>query len=463
VVAWWANVSIGSWSDFNIFTPEILPEFAFETQLPTDYSNAVGTAALAASEDGFFVGIFNMMKSDGDTSDTNIFIKKFDNAGNTLINDMRINSDTLDNCKIVDVLIDDTNDIIFVSWYTEGDIIFEERDFYTRQLDFNLNPLTNDILIFENIDSTAVSIPRIARMSGDRIFAVWSREYYASQKEVIGTYFNFDGSNQVGPFTVNTYSSNGDFDYPNITSVVGGGVFVVWSAEFAQYEGSIWGRRFDTNGQPIDTVEVLLTVPDINGDGYSELQNVGSIYQNEQTSDYILIWNQKLHYPSPNFMVSCRFLNSDIQPISDTIRVSDMEGSVEFPKAAFISDDSVFTVWSGYYNIYYEFDVFGKIAVRPVTKIENNSQISPDQIALNVYPNPFNERISISFTLSYPQNIKLDIYDILGRKLAQLTDTVLQPGIHKALWEANNYDSGIYFIRLSSSEYKFVRKITLLK
>jgi len=403
------------------------------------------------------------MKSDGDTSNTNIYIKKFDNAGNTLINDTRINSDTLDNCKIVDVLIDDTSDIIFVSWYTEGDIIFEEREFYLRQLDFNLDPLTNDILFYENSDSTNVDLPKIARLSDDKIFALWSREYYGSQREVIGTYFNLDGSNQVTPFLVNTYSASGNFNLPQIASTAGGGIFAVWSAEFAQYEASIWGRRYDPNGQPLDPVEILLTVPDINGDGYSELQNVSAIYQYEQTGDYLLIWAQKQHYPSPDFMISCRFLNSDIQPISDTVRVSDMEGSIEIPKAAFISNDTVFAVWSGYYNINYEFDVFGKIIARPETEIKENELLLPENQLISVYPNPFNAKTIIEYALSAKERVRIDIYDVLGRSITLLVDSELSAGYHQVSWDASGQSSGIYFARIAFNGNSSYKKMMLIK
>jgi|GEM_PF-5311059 len=66
------------------------------------------------------------------------------------------------------------------------------------------------------------------------------------------------------------------------------------------------------------------------------------------------------------------------------------------------------------------------------------------------YPNPFNSSTEISFTLGRAGTVRLEIFDLLGRKVVTLVDGNLPPGLHRSHWEATGYPSGIYFCRLSA-------------
>jgi len=64
------------------------------------------------------------------------------------------------------------------------------------------------------------------------------------------------------------------------------------------------------------------------------------------------------------------------------------------------------------------------------------------------YPNPFNPTTEISYQLSENSTVSLDIYDILGRKVAVLANGVMAAGRHSITWNAQNAASGTYFARL---------------
>jgi sugar lactone lactonase YvrE len=82
---------------------------------------------------------------------------------------------------------------------------------------------------------------------------------------------------------------------------------------------------------------------------------------------------------------------------------------------------------------------------------------------LRNYPNPFNAYTVIEFSLDVPQNVILEIYDILGRRIETLSNSDYQAGTHRVTWETNDTPSGIYYCRIGSNENVLVRKITLLK
>jgi hypothetical protein len=81
----------------------------------------------------------------------------------------------------------------------------------------------------------------------------------------------------------------------------------------------------------------------------------------------------------------------------------------------------------------------------------------------NVYPNPFNPNIKISFCLPLEAHITLDIYDLLGRKIETIKDETQKAGYYQVTWNADNVPSGVYFVRLKASEFSQIKKITLLK
>ncbi len=60
-------------------------------------------------------------------------------------------------------------------------------------------------------------------------------------------------------------------------------------------------------------------------------------------------------------------------------------------------------------------------------------------------------------------DVKLIIYDILGREVANLVNEELNPGTYEVEWDASNYSSGIYFYTLTAGDYKETRKMVLIK
>ena len=79
------------------------------------------------------------------------------------------------------------------------------------------------------------------------------------------------------------------------------------------------------------------------------------------------------------------------------------------------------------------------------------------------YPNPFNPATIISFSIPDFGLTTITAYDIRGRQLAILTSQFLEPGYYSAKWNASQYPSGIYFIKMVSGQYIKIRKVMLVK
>lgn len=103
------------------------------------------------------------------------------------------------------------------------------------------------------------------------------------------------------------------------------------------------------------------------------------------------------------------------------------------------------------------------IGIRP------NSTMVPVRYNLyQNYPNPFNPATKIKFDIpsnvrTKMSNVKLAVYDILGKEISVLIDSDLSPGAYEFQFDGTNYASGIYFYRLESGSIILSRRMVILK
>ncbi len=70
----------------------------------------------------------------------------------------------------------------------------------------------------------------------------------------------------------------------------------------------------------------------------------------------------------------------------------------------------------------------------------------------NAYPNPFNPSTQIKFELPEDGYVSLNVFDVLGRKVAELTNGNYAAGYHSATWNAADVASGVYLVRLTATD-----------
>jgi len=79
------------------------------------------------------------------------------------------------------------------------------------------------------------------------------------------------------------------------------------------------------------------------------------------------------------------------------------------------------------------------------------------------WPNPFNPKVTLSFSLPRMDRARLEIFDLRGRQVDKLFEGILEPGRHEFSWNGEERASGLYFARLRSGDLVMTRKLLLLK
>lgn len=104
-------------------------------------------------------------------------------------------------------------------------------------------------------------------------------------------------------------------------------------------------------------------------------------------------------------------------------------------------------------------------AIQVPTKADDIAALPSDLVLSQNYPNPFNPSTVISYSLKEGNNVRLSVFDALGREVKTLVDEYKPAGNHQAIFSVENGSatSGVYFYRLQSGASMLMKKMVYLK
>jgi len=94
---------------------------------------------------------------------------------------------------------------------------------------------------------------------------------------------------------------------------------------------------------------------------------------------------------------------------------------------------------------------------------------TPARLALAApSPNPFRGQVTLRFTLPSREKVRLEVFDVAGRRVATLLQGTLNPGMHTVTWNgtdrhARPVGQGLYFVRLQAGSQSLTQKILKLR
>ncbi len=99
-----------------------------------------------------------------------------------------------------------------------------------------------------------------------------------------------------------------------------------------------------------------------------------------------------------------------------------------------------------------------------MTSINTNYNLFPAGYKLyQNYPNPFNPVTGIKFDIAKSGNVKLTVYDILGKEISILVNENLNAGSYQVSFDGSSLSSGVYFYQLKSGGYSETVMMNLIK
>ena len=107
---------------------------------------------------------------------------------------------------------------------------------------------------------------------------------------------------------------------------------------------------------------------------------------------------------------------------------------------------------------------FEKIPFIEGVSVSNEPEQTPLTFRLDQnYPNPFNPTTNISFNLPEAGTVRLEVFDIQGRRVSMLADRRFGAGNHVVTFDARNLSSGVYIYKLRAGNFAQSKTMTLIK
>ncbi|MBD3165399.1 T9SS type A sorting domain-containing protein [bacterium] len=96
--------------------------------------------------------------------------------------------------------------------------------------------------------------------------------------------------------------------------------------------------------------------------------------------------------------------------------------------------------------------------------VEEHEDGLPREFALGqAYPNPFNASVTVRYALPEQAFTELEVFNLLGRRVAVLGRRVHEAGWHSVRWDGTRHASGLYFVRMRAGSFTASKKLILLK
>ncbi len=108
-----------------------------------------------------------------------------------------------------------------------------------------------------------------------------------------------------------------------------------------------------------------------------------------------------------------------------------------------VSGDTSFPVFTGLNNQY--------------TEIPYEFKLSQN------FPNPFNPATNITFQIAAASQVRLTVYNVMGKEVENIINKLMGPGKYYSIWDASAFPSGVYYYRLQAGSYTETKKMVLIK
>ncbi|MFA7360159.1 MAG: T9SS type A sorting domain-containing protein [Candidatus Kapaibacterium sp.] len=426
----WQDSRDGNWEIYYKRSTYSGVNWGTDTRMTNNGANSY-SPTIACS--GSNVHVVWMDQRDGNLE---MYYKRSTDGGTTWGQDTRLTNKTVDSWN-PSIAVSGSN--VHVVWQDTRDGNFEI--YYKRSTDGGINWGADTRLT----NATSVSYSSSIACSGLNLHVVWRDERNANWEVFYKR--STDGGTTWGSDTRLASDSAGS-EKPSI-AVAGTIVHIVW--EYIYRNSGNWEIYYkrSTDGGITWGADTRLTYA-ISDSWLSSIAVFGSFVH--------VVWMDKRDGKEEIYYK--RSIDGGINWEADT-RLTNNTSWSEFPSIA-ISGSLVHVVWSDYrdgnFEIYYKRNPTGNVG------IQNISTEIPSAFSLGQnYPNPFNPTTNVKFSIVKSGQVKLIVYDVMGREVQTLVNESLKPGTYEAMFDGSALNSGVYFYKMTAGNYSETRKMLMIK
>lgn len=97
------------------------------------------------------------------------------------------------------------------------------------------------------------------------------------------------------------------------------------------------------------------------------------------------------------------------------------------------------------------------------TSTDNDNRIPVSYRLHQNYPNPFNNETVISFSVPESERVSIEVFNLIGQRIATVTDEQYKRGDHSVTWNAAGMSSGVYFYRMRAGDFIETKRMVFLQ
>jgi hypothetical protein len=302
----------------------------------------------------------------------------------------------------------------------------------------------------------------------------------------------FGGSDCDGSRCVQQ-TSEGGFIISGFTESYGAGQIDAWLIKTDENGNEEWNQTF--GGSNNDFANAVQETSDggfiFTGNTYSNIENEseawlikvdenGNEEWNKIFSDIYSMWGCSVQQTSDSGFIIAGLKEYTYSYYNVWLVKTDVNGNEEWNKIIPIGDsvhiESIQQILDGGYiitgDIYFLSNyIVNLLLIRmnpeEVGVINDNMYIVSNALFQN-FPNPFNPKTTISFSIPKHNRVKISVYNIKGEKIKTLANKEFESGIQKIIWNGKDENdksvsSGIYFYKMETDNFSLIKKCILSK
>jgi len=328
----------------------------------------------------------------------------------------------------------------------------------------------DDIVVYISSSSTtdltdpnsASTVIVSSNSSGDQIIVTWTDGTDAETGSQQALILRADGLSQTPPELNDQgrYSVNGGSNGPNtigswtVVGIVDAGIQTftdVTTTPNSEYTYAVYMRDMGYNyssGASSDITALPVQLSCFNA----------SVINNEVH----LNWETATEINNYGFDIERTVVCNGYGVLNDWQKIGFVKGNGNSSSPKFYSfEDKPFGGKEFKYRLK-QIDFDGKFEYSNVVFVSLDSSISNFELCQN-YPNPFNPKTKIIYTIPRGTNVKITVYDMIGREITTLIDKYHERGTYQVEFNGSTLCSGMYCYKLNAGIFSDVKKFILIK